>query len=85
LLTFQMLGLGYLHPTWGHGLWKGEEAVEVESWRLDECAPMDPRYLHVQQLCRARLDGKEGVGVLEILVIGAHAPSGFQSLLDPAT
>jgi hypothetical protein len=85
LLTFQMLGLGYLHPTWGHGLWKGEDAIEVESWRLDECAPMDPRHLHVQQLCRARLDGKEGVGVLEILVIGAHAPSGFRSLLDPAT
>ncbi len=85
LLTFQMLGLGYLHPTWGHGLWKGEDAVEVESWRLDECAPMDPRHLHVQQLCRARMDGKEGVGVLETLVIGPHAPSGFQGLLDPAS
>src|SRR5690606_32611788 len=22
LLHFQMLGLGYLHPEWGHGLWK---------------------------------------------------------------
>ena len=24
---FQMLGLGYLHPEWGHGVWKGESAV----------------------------------------------------------
>lgn len=84
LLTFQMLGLGYLHPTWGHGLWKGEEALEAERWRLDDCAPMDPRHLHVQQLCRATLDGESGVGVLEQLVIGPHGPSGFQGLLDPA-
>jgi hypothetical protein len=46
---------------------------------------MDPRHVHVQQLCRARMDGREGVGVLEQLVLGPHAPSGFQSILDPAT
>jgi len=84
LLTAQMLGLGYLHPEWGHGLWKGEEAYAVERWRLDELAPLDPRHLHVQQLCRARMGEREGLGILEQLAIGPHARYGFQSLLDGA-
>jgi len=84
LLTFQMLGLGYLHPGWGHGLWKGDEAVSHEQWKPAECAPLDPRHLHVQQLCRARLGLETGLGVLEQLVIGPHAPSGLRSLLDGA-
>lgn len=84
ILTFQMLGLGYLHPTWGHGLWKGESAFEAERWKLADCAPLDPRHLHVQQLCRATLGRRTGVGVLEQLVIGPHAPSGFAGLLDGA-
>jgi hypothetical protein len=84
ILTFQMLGLGYLHPEWGHGMWKGAEAVTGESWTLADLDPMDPRHLHVQQLCRARMAEREGIGVLEQLVIGPHAPSGFRSILDPA-
>jgi hypothetical protein len=84
LLSFQMLGIGYLHPEWGHGMWKGAEAVAGESWALADCAPLDPRFLHVQQLCRARMGSREGVGVLEQLVVGPHAPSGFAALLDGA-
>jgi len=85
ILTFQMLGLGYLHPEWGHGLWKGENAVAVERWRLADCAPMDLRHIHVQQLCRVRMGDRVGAGVLEQLVIGPHAPSGFKGLMDPAS
>jgi hypothetical protein len=84
LLDFQMCGLGYLHPEWGHGLWKGEEAIGVESWTLAEVDPMAPQNLHVQQLCRATMGERVGTGVLELLVIGPHQPSGFTSLLDPA-
>ncbi|MEE8581089.1 MAG: hypothetical protein V3T33_05815 [Myxococcota bacterium] len=84
LLTFQMLGLGYLHPEWGHGMWKGSLAVDGESWRLKDLDPMDPRHLHVQQLCRARLGDQDGVGVFEQLVIGPHRPTGLTSILDPA-
>jgi len=84
VLTFQMVGLGYLHPEWGHGMWRGTEDVGGDTWRLADLDPMEPRHLHVQQLCRARLGGREGLGVLEQLVIGAHAPSGFESILDPA-
>jgi hypothetical protein len=89
LLTFQMLGIGYLHPEWGHGVWKGENELGGERWTLGELNPMAPQHLHVQTLCRARLSGgtrtREGVGVLEQLVIGPHVPSGFKGLLDPAT
>ncbi len=84
LLTFQMLGLGYLHPEWGHGLWKGDAAFGSEVWRPAELAPLDFRHVHVQQLCRARWGDREGIGVLEQLVIGPHRPSGFTSLLDGA-
>ncbi len=84
LLTAQMCGLGYLHPEWGHGLWKGELAVGGESWTLADLDPMEPRHLHVQQVCRARLGTREGIGVLEQLVLGPHLPSGFTSILDPA-
>jgi hypothetical protein len=85
VLRFQMRGLGYLDPEWGHGVWKGEHAVGGDSWVLDEVDPMDPRYVHVQQLCRARFGEREGLGILEKLVIGPHEPSGFGALLDPAT
>jgi hypothetical protein len=84
ILTFQMLGIGYLHPEWGHGLWKGEAALGGERWKPAELAPLDPRHVHVQQLCRARCGAHEGIGVLEQLVIGRHAPSGFSSLFDGA-
>jgi hypothetical protein len=70
LLTFQMRGLGYLDPEWGHGQWKGAEAVDGQTWTLGDLDPMDPRHLHVQQLCRARMGDRSGIGVLEQLVIG---------------
>ena len=84
MLTFQMRGLGYLDPEWGHGLWKGPEAVDGQVWTLADLDPMDPRHLHVQALCRARMGERTGVGVLEQLVLGPHAPSGYRSILDPA-
>lgn len=85
LFDFQMLGVGYFHPEWSHGVWKGEEAVGAESWRLADLDPIAPQHLHVQSLCRARLgDGRAGMGVLEQLVIGPHAPSGFTDLFDGA-
>ncbi len=84
LLTFQMLGLGYLHPEWGHGVWKGEAAVSGESWILADLDPMAPFHVHVQQLCRAQMGERTGIGLLEQLVIGPHAPSGFTGLMDPA-
>jgi len=84
ILTFQMLGLGYLSPDWGHGMWKGVEAVDGETWELAKLDPLDPRHIHVQQLVRARMGEREGLGVLEQLILGPHEPSGFSGLLDGA-
>ena len=36
---FQMKGIGYVNPAWGHGLFHGELAVEREDWKLDELDP----------------------------------------------
>jgi hypothetical protein len=84
LATFQMCGIGYLHPEWGHANWKGPEAVGGERWKLADCNPLDPRFIHVQQLVRARWGNREGIGVLEQLVIGEHQPSGLHGLFDAA-
>jgi len=84
LLCFRMKGIGYTHPQWGHGFWKGELALGAESWKCDE---LDPRALenqHIQQVVKARMGDEEGVGVLEQICLGPHAPSGFRELLDPA-
>jgi hypothetical protein len=62
LLDFQMLGIGYLHPEWGHGTWKGEAAVGVEAWTLDELDPLLPQHLHVQQLVRVTVGDEVGPG-----------------------
>ena len=85
LLCFRMKGIGYSHPEWGHGRWKGELAIAGESWKCDDLDPMAFENLHIQQVMRARCDGREGVGVLEQLAMGPHAPSGFKAFLDAAS
>ena len=85
LLTFQMKGIGYFHPEWAHGVWRGETAEGSDSWILDEIDPLGLPNIHVQQLCRATVDGRRGVGVLEQLAIGPHPPTGLTGLLDGAS
>ncbi len=86
--NFYMSGIGYTHPEWGHGHWKGENALGYDTYDLATVNENDPRFLHVQAFVEARLSGpgveREGTGVLEQLVIGPHAPSGFRELLDTA-
>ena len=84
LLCFQMKGIGYTHPEWGHGQWKGELAIGGESWKSDDLDPMALENQHIQQVVRARCGDQEGVGVLEQICLGPHAGYGFKELLDPA-
>lgn len=84
ITTFQMLGLGYLHPQWNHGAWHGELEVDHEQWGVADLDPLDPRHVHVQQLVRATWGDRTGLGVLEQLAIGPHEPSGFTDLFDGA-
>lgn len=82
LYNFYMIGIGYGHPTWGHGMYVADEAVSGESWLVSEIDPQIPTNLHIQAICEARLGSQRGVGILEQLIIGPHAPSNFREILD---
>lgn len=81
-LTFQMKGLGYGHPTWRQGMWKGELEVGSEIYEPNDIDPLRPENLHVQQIVTASDGERTGIGVLEQIVIGPHAPSGLTGMLD---
>jgi hypothetical protein len=86
LLCFRMKGIGYMHPEWSHGLWKGELAHAAESWKYDSVENMALENQHIQQVVRARRSDRpgEGIGVLEQLSLGPNARYGFTDFLDPA-
>ena len=88
IVTFQMMGIGYFHPEWAHGVFKGDLAVGGERWKTAELDPLAIQNVHIQALCRARLTGRGeervGMGILEQLVLGVHEPSGLTGLLDGA-
>jgi len=72
---FQMRGLGYTSPRWGHGVDHGALEVEREDIDLAAIDPARPDNLHVQMLCRVTgPDGEQGMGVFEQLAIGDYAP-----------
>ena len=84
ILDFQMKGLGYINPEWGHGVWRGEEFAAGAAWDTSTLAPLAFDNIHVEQLCKVRSGDREGVGVLEQLMIGPHAPSGLTGYTDGA-
>jgi hypothetical protein len=88
LSTFHMKGIGYGHPEWGHGAWKGPLAHAREDFTPDTLDPLSPPNLHVQAIAKARHEGaglaSDGIGIVEQLVIGPHRPSGFAEILDGA-
>jgi hypothetical protein len=84
LLCFRMKGIGYMHPEWGHGIWKGELEIAGERWNCDELDPTAVDNQHIQQVVRARSGDRVGIGVLEQISFGPHARYGFKELLDMA-
>ena len=64
------------------------DAVYAAEPGASDLDPLLPMHLHIQAICKARHDGagagSDGVGILEQLVIGPHAPSGFKGMLDGA-
>jgi hypothetical protein len=84
ILKFQMKGLGYGHPEWGQGMWKGELALGHETFDSRQLNPLEPWHLHTQQVVRASDGTREGIGVLEQICIGPYAPAGFTEMLDGA-
>ena len=82
LSTFRMRGIGYTHPRFPHGGNHGELEVGGESIALDDFVPTDPSSIHIQTLCKVRMGDREGVGVLEQLCFGPHAPTGLTGITD---
>jgi hypothetical protein len=85
LIRFHMKGIGYQHPEWGHGVWKGEEAMAAESWRVDDLDPLSYDNIHIHHICRVTMGDRRGIGTLEQLILGSHKPSGFKSFFDGAS
>ena len=81
-----MKGVGYGHPEFGHGTYHGQFDSTYEEYALSEVD--DATNLHIQAICDVHMTGdlgeKKGRGVLEQLIIGPHAPSGFKDLMDMA-
>ncbi len=84
ILKFQMKGLGYGHPEWGQGTWKGESVVGGESFDPRQLDMLARENIHVQQVVKASDGTRSGIGVLEQICIGPYAPSGFKQFLDGA-
>ncbi|HEX4107887.1 MAG TPA: hypothetical protein VHX88_07105 [Solirubrobacteraceae bacterium] len=89
LTRFIMSAIGYgPHPTWGHGTYHGELAVEREDFALVDVNPADPRQLHNHAISRVTLsrDGQPdevGIGILETMILGPYEPLGFTDLSGP--
>lgn len=84
ILKFQMKGLGYGHPEWGQGMWKGELALGGESFDTRQLDLLARENLHTQQVVRATDGNRQGIGVFEQIVIGPYAPAGFTQFFDGA-
>ena len=78
LVRFQMRGLGYTSPKWGHGLYHGVLEVEREDIVLAEIDPKRMDNFHVQIVSRVTTSaGETGTGVFEQLIFGAYKPLGL--------
>ena len=86
VVRFQMSGIGYQNPEWGHGSYHGELTVARDQYRLDEVDVNDPLFLHIQAFSRLTLtqDGRapeHGIGVFEQLILG-YKPLGLANIAD---
>ena len=83
--NFYMKGIGYGHSHFAHGSYHGELETGFDEFRLSE---VDATNIHIQAMCDVLLttpNGEyKGQGVLEQLIIGPHAPSGFVDFMDMA-
>lgn len=83
LLRFHMMGIGYQHPSWGHGMYRGAEVFTAEKWNVSDLDKLAPQNQHVQNVVRATMDDDIGHGVIEQGFLGPHARYGLRGWLDP--
>lgn len=81
-----MRGVGYTSLDRPHGAWHDELSVVGEELTHADIDPTtDFTCLHVQQVVKVSGTEGDGLGVMEQLPIGPHAPSGLTGFLDPPT
>ena len=78
-ITFFMRGIGYGHPEWRHGGYKGELVVEREDIDLAKVNAASPENWHIQAISRVTLSmpgeaPETGTGVFEQLILGPYQP-----------
>jgi len=81
IFTFRMKGIGYHHPEWGHGAWKGDLAMASERWNLSDVDDQAFENQHCQHLVRAAMGDRVGIGVLEQLCVGPYEPYGMDGFV----
>jgi len=77
--TFFMRGIGYTHPHWRHGGYKGELVVEREDIELASVNLASPENWHIQAISKVTLSlpgeaPQVGTGVFEQLIMGPYQP-----------
>ena len=82
LYNFYMQGIGYFHPKWGHGMYVGPDASTYESFKIADVNERDLMHQHIQAVCQAKMGSREGMGILEMAILGPHDNSGFKEFLD---
>lgn len=85
LIKFHLAGIGYGHPDWLHGHWKGGEVIEGERWCTEDFdKPLNRANNHIHQMCEVIAGERRGVGIFESLCVGAYQPAGFRQRFDSA-
>jgi hypothetical protein len=81
-----MRGIGYGHPEWPHGGWKGALTLAREDIDLATVEAGRADHLHIQAVSRVTMTlGSEshiGIGILEQLILGAYEPLGLKSIFN---
>lgn len=76
---FQMKGIGYTHPSWGHGVYQGALKTEREEIDLAAVDPAQMENRHVQMICAVEGDAN-GTGIFEQLILGPYGPLGLHGI-----
>jgi hypothetical protein len=82
VFPFRMSGIGYWHPYWGHGSNHGKLETGRESIKTEDFDPLEMPGHHIMNLVIARMGHRKGVGALEEIHVGPHAPTGLTGVLD---
>jgi hypothetical protein len=84
--AFLMRGIGYGHPEWPHGGWKGALSVAREDIDLTTVEAGRADHLHIQAVSRVTMtlgsESQTGTGILEQLILGAYEPLGLKSIFN---